>query len=154
LADIVATRDAALRLASFEALAGLFLLVRRQDRSAAEFDALRLGVAPAPGGAVENAAALQLGRYAESREHDLGKVRGRIEDGSASDRIPAPAFCISRAMIKRSVVSRDRRSTAGMNTTSPGRQLGYQFLKLWPVGRGAGELLAEHLFAPGRLQLV
>jgi len=29
----------------------------------------------------------------------------------------------------------------------------HQLGKLRPVGRGAGDLLAEHLFAPGRLQL-
>src|SRR5271165_4660959 len=47
LTDVVAARDAALRLARFEALAGLFLLVRGQDRLAAEFDTLLLGVGPA-----------------------------------------------------------------------------------------------------------
>ena len=36
LADIVAARNAALRLVGFEALAGLFLLVRREDRLTAE----------------------------------------------------------------------------------------------------------------------
>jgi hypothetical protein len=29
----------------------------------------------------------------------------------------------------------------------------HQLGKLWPVGRGAGDLLAEHLFASGRLEL-
>jgi hypothetical protein len=38
--------NAALRLAGFEALAGLFLLMRGEGRLAAEFDALGLGVAP------------------------------------------------------------------------------------------------------------
>ena len=35
-------------------------------------------------------------------------------NGSASDRMPAPACCISRVITKRSVVSRERRSTAGI----------------------------------------
>jgi hypothetical protein len=39
--------------------------------------------------------------------------------GSAIERKPAPAFCRSRAITSRSVVSRDRRSTAGIVTTSP-----------------------------------
>jgi len=46
LADVVGTGDAALRLVRFEALAGLLLLVRAEDRFAAEFDASRLGVGP------------------------------------------------------------------------------------------------------------
>ena len=53
LADIVATRDAALRLARVEALAGLLLLVRGEDRLAAEFDAVRLRVSLAASGAFE-----------------------------------------------------------------------------------------------------
>jgi hypothetical protein len=47
LADIIAACHAALRLARIEALAGLLLLVRRENRLAAEFDALFLGVSPA-----------------------------------------------------------------------------------------------------------
>ena len=47
LTDIVAPRDAALRLASFEAFAGLLLLVQGEDRLAAEFNAVGLGVGPA-----------------------------------------------------------------------------------------------------------
>ena len=60
LTDIVTARDAPLRLARFEALAGLFLLVRREDRLAAEPDAVGLGVSPAARGALQNAATLQL----------------------------------------------------------------------------------------------
>jgi len=52
LADIVAARHAALRLARVEALAGLFLLVRSEDRLAAEFDAVGFGVGPAARGAL------------------------------------------------------------------------------------------------------
>jgi hypothetical protein len=34
-----------------------------------------------------------------------------------------------------------------------GGELGYQFLKLRPVGGRSGDLFPEHLFAPGRLEL-
>jgi hypothetical protein len=34
-----------------------------------------------------------------------------------------------------------------------GGEVFHQFPKLWPVGVGAGQLLAEHLFAAGGLQL-
>ena len=54
--------------------------------------------------------------------------------GSASDRKPAPARCMSRAITRRSVVSRDRRSTAGITTTSPRASLAMSFLS-W--GRSA-----------------
>src|ERR1700730_3091913 len=73
-------------------------------------------------------------------------------NGSASERMPAPAFCISRAMIRRSVVSRDRRSTAGMITRSPCARAAISF-RSCAVGGRAGDLLPEHLFAPGRLEL-
>ena len=62
-----------MRLASFEALASLFLLMSCEDRLAAELDAVRLGVGPAARGALKNTAALQLGGNTENGEHDLGK---------------------------------------------------------------------------------
>jgi hypothetical protein len=77
---VVAPRHAALRLASFEASAGLFLLVRGQRRLAAEFDALLLGVGPAPRGAFEDAAAFELRRHAKDGEDDLGEVGSGIEE--------------------------------------------------------------------------
>ena len=67
---------AALRLARFEALGGLFLLVRGEGRLAAQFDALFLGVGLAARGALQNAAALQLRGNAENGEDDLGEVGG------------------------------------------------------------------------------
>jgi hypothetical protein len=48
--------------------------------------------------------------------------------GSASERSPAPAGCASRAMTKRSVVSRDRRSSAGIITTWPATSWPISFL--------------------------
>jgi hypothetical protein len=47
LTDVIAPGNAALRLTGRKALPGLFLLVRREDRLAAEFDAIRFGVGPA-----------------------------------------------------------------------------------------------------------
>src|SRR6516165_150807 len=79
LTDVVAAGDAALRLACVEALAGLLLLVRREDRLAAEFDAVGLGVGPAARGAFEDAAAFELRRNAKDGEDDLGKVGGGVE---------------------------------------------------------------------------
>jgi hypothetical protein len=55
-------------------------------------------------------------------------------NGSASDRIPAQARCMSRAMTSKSVVSRDSRSTAGLITTSPGARA---FISLASCGRSA-----------------
>src|SRR6516162_1000052 len=80
LTDIVAARDAALRLTGIEASAGLFLLVGCQRRLAAEFDALLLGVGPAARGAFENAAAFELRRNAKDGEDDLGEVGCSIEE--------------------------------------------------------------------------
>ena len=65
-------------------LVKVLLLVRGEDRLAAEFDAVRLRVGPAARGALQNAAAFELGRYAENRKDDLGEVS---RNGSASDRI-------------------------------------------------------------------
>jgi hypothetical protein len=79
LTDVVGASDAALRLACFEALADLLLLVGREDRLAAEFDTVRLGVGATPPCAFEDAAALQFGGDAEDRKDDLGKIRGGIE---------------------------------------------------------------------------
>ena len=134
MADIVAAGDAALRLACFEALAGLVLLVRGEDRLAAEFDALGLGVGPTPRCALQNAAALQLGGTPRMAKTISAKSDVVSRYGSASERIPAPARCISRAITSKSVVSRDRRSTAGVITTSPGASF---FISLPSSGRSA-----------------
>ena len=65
----------------------------------------RLGAAPRR--AFENAAAFDAAtpRIAKtiSAKSDVSR------NGSASDRMPAPARCISRAITRRSVVSRDKR---------------------------------------------
>ena len=71
--------------------------------------------------------------------------------GSANDRMPAPARCMSRAITRRSVVSRDRNGRGNYHVAG-GESL-HQLGKLGPVGRGAGDLLAEHLFAAGGLEL-
>ena len=79
LADVVTPGNAALHLARFEALAGLFLLVGSEDRLAAKFDAPLLGVGSAVRGALQNAAAFQLGGNAENGKDDLGKVGCGVE---------------------------------------------------------------------------
>ena len=61
--------------------------------------------------------------------------------GSARERLPAPARCISRAITSKSVVSRDSGSTAGGYHHVAGGKPFHQLAKLRPVGRGAGELL-------------
>ena len=60
MADIVAAGHSALRLVSFEALAGLLLLVWGENRLASEFDTIGLRVGPAARRAFENAAGLEL----------------------------------------------------------------------------------------------
>src|SRR5271155_4857270 len=56
---------------------------------------------------------------------------------------PAPAAASKLAMY----------STLPLFFHVAGGKLGYQFLKLRAVSGGAGQLLPEHLFAPGCLQL-
>jgi hypothetical protein len=57
---------------------------------------------------------------------------------------------MSRAITSRSVASREARPTAGVIAGPEGlHQLG----KLRALGDRAGDLLAEYLCAPGRLQL-
>src|SRR6516162_7788578 len=80
LTDIVAAGNTALRLASFEALAGLLLLVRGEDRLAADFDAPGHGVGPAAGGALEDTAAFELRSHTENGKDDLAEIGGRIEE--------------------------------------------------------------------------
>jgi len=74
-------------------------------------------------------------------------------NGSASERIPAPARCMSRAITRRSVVSRDRRSTSRGDHHVAVDELLHQRGKLRPVGRGAGDFLAEHFFTSRRFEL-
>jgi hypothetical protein len=57
------------------ALAGLFLLLRREDGLAAKFDPLGLGVGPAPRRTLQGPAALQLCGNSENRKEDIGKER-------------------------------------------------------------------------------
>lgn len=65
-----------MRLASVEALAALFLLVRSEKRLAAEFDALGLDVGPVSRGALQSAAALRhRSRDAKGRGRHPVKVQ-------------------------------------------------------------------------------
>jgi len=153
-ADIVA---AAYRAESFAVHVAppdcLALLVRGEFRLTPEFDALRFRVGPAPCRAFLDAAMLKLRSDAKDGKTISAKSEVVSRNGSASDRMPAPARCISRAITRRSVVSRDKRSTAGMITTVAMREDGDQLFKLWAVGGRARDLLAEYLLATGGLQL-
>jgi len=75
LTDIVAARDAALRLAGLDALAGFLLLMGCEFRLAAELDTLRLGVSPAARGALDDPANATLSaRSASSCDSAYEKV--------------------------------------------------------------------------------
>jgi len=80
LADVVGAGDRALRSASVEASAGLFLLVRSENRLAVEFDAVGLGVGLAARGAFENAAPFEFRCHTEDGEDDVGKIGCRIKE--------------------------------------------------------------------------
>jgi len=152
LTDIVGAGNAALCLTRFEALAGLLLLVRGEDRLAAESDAVRLGVGPAASSAFEDAAALKLGGNAEDGEDDLGKVRGRVEVWLDQRPDTGPgALHLAGDNQKVGRIAREPVNGRGDHHVAGG-QLLYQLAKLRPVGRGARDLLAEHLPAPGCLQ--
>ena len=117
----MAAGDTALRLPGDDALAGLFLLVQGEDRLAAEFDALLLGIGPAASlaSARPRAARSRMRRRSNfAATPRMAKIISAKSDvvsrnGSASELIPAPARCMSRAITRRSVVPRDRRSTGG-----------------------------------------
>ncbi len=66
-------------------------------------------------------------------------------NGSASDRMPAPARCVSRAITSKSVVSRDSRSTAGVINHVAGGENRNQLAKPRTVCGSASNLLTEHL---------
>src|ERR1700730_11503265 len=91
--------------------------MRGEGGLAAEFDALGFRIGPAPRRALGDASAFELRRDAKHGENKPDVVS---TTGSAIERRPAPARCMSRAITRRSVVSRESRSTAGVITTSPG----------------------------------
>ena len=64
-------------------------------------------------GALHDAAALQLPATPRTPKTISAKSEVVSRYGSASDRIPPPARCTSRAITRRSVVSRESRSRAG-----------------------------------------
>jgi hypothetical protein len=153
LADVVAAGDGTLGLAGGKALPGLFLLVRREDRLAAEFDAVGSGVGPAARGAFENAAAFQLRCYAEDGEDDLGEVGRSIKErlGQGPD-ARTGALHIAGDNQKVGRVAREPVDRRGDHHVA-GDEATDEFFKLRPVGGRAGDLLTEYLLAPGRLEL-
>ena len=129
LADVVTAGCTALRLASFEASARLALLVGCEDRLAAEFDSIRLSLgsgqcAPRCGGVP--ASPQRQGLQRRSRQSRMS-YRGRL--GERTDAGTGLA-----GNHQRSVVSRERRSTAEVITTSPGES---RFIGLRSCGRSA-----------------
>jgi hypothetical protein len=75
-------------------------------RLAPEFDALCLRVGAASCRALHDATAFQLCRNAKDRKKISAKSELVSRKGSASERMPAPTRCISRAIIRRSAVWR------------------------------------------------
>jgi hypothetical protein len=110
-------------------------------------------VGTAPRRALGDAAALELGGDAEHGQNKLGEIGRRIATtGSAMERRPAKARCMSCVITRRSVVSRERRQTAGTMTNVAVCHDSHELLYLRTVGGRADDLLAEHLFAYRRLQ--
>jgi hypothetical protein len=104
--------------------------------------------------ALQDTAALQLGGNAKDRKDDLGKVRGRIEV-RLSEGTDAGAGALHLAGDNEKVgrVAREAINRRGDHNIA-GSELLHQLAELRPVGRGAGDLLAEYLSASGRLQLL
>ena len=107
-----------------------------------------------PCGAVEDAAAFELRGNAKDRKNDLGKIGRGIEEwlGQRADTGPG-ALHVARDYQQIGRVARKPINGGGDNNIAGGEGL-HQLGKLRPVGRGAGDLLAEYLSAPGRLQLL
>ena len=103
--------------------------------------------------AFEDAAAFELRRDTEHRKDKLGKIRSRI-DNRLGNRAQAHAGALHVAGDHQKVgrVARQPVNGGGDDNVA-GREGFHQLLKLRPVGGGAGDLLAEHLFASSRLEL-
>ena len=91
------------------------------------FYALGLGVGASSRRAILDAAIFQFAATPRIAKMISGKSDMVSRNDSASDRMPAPA-AMSRAMLRRSVVSRDSRSTAGTIITSPCPRAATSFL--------------------------
>jgi len=156
LTDIVAARDAALCLAGLDPFARFLLLMGSEFRLAAEFDAFLLGVGPAARGALDDATALQLGGNAKHGQDKLGKVRGCIDNrlGNGAQARPG-ALDVAGDHQKIGRVARETVNGRGDHDIAGGEGL-HQPGKLRPVGRGAGDLLAENVLslASGGAELV
>jgi hypothetical protein len=76
------------------------LLVRGEDRLAPEFDALGFGISPAARGRSKMRRRSSFAATPRMAKTISAKSEVVSRNGSASDRIPAPARCISRAITK------------------------------------------------------
>ena len=101
---------------------------------ASEFDAFGFRIGPAPCRALGDAAAFEFRGNAKHGKDKLGEIARGIKHRLGNRPQARPARCMSRAMTRRSVVSRDRRSTAGIITTSPWARAAISFLS---CGRSA-----------------
>jgi hypothetical protein len=153
LAHVVAPGNAALSLAGVKAFAGLPLLVRGEGWLAAEFDALGFGAGPTPRRALGNATAFELGRDAKHGKDELGEI-GRGINNRFGNRTQAGAGELHVAGDHQKIGRITREAVNCRNDDNiTVREGGHKLRELRPVGGGAGDLLAEHLFAPGRLEL-
>jgi hypothetical protein len=140
-------------LAGVDPLPGLALLMRGEFRLAAESHALRLRAGTAARGAFGDAAAFELRRNPKHGKDKFGKIGRRI-DNWLGNRTQARAGALHVAGDDQKVgrVTRDA-VNGGDDDNIAVIKDSHHLSKLRPVGGGAGDLLAEHLFAAGSLQL-
>jgi hypothetical protein len=138
-----------LRLAGLDPFAGLLLLMGREFRLPAEFDALFPGVGPAARSALDDASAIQLAGDTQHGKHKLGKVRGCI-DNRLGNRAQACAGALDVAGDHQKIrsIARDAVNSRGDDNIARGESF-YELAQLRPVGSGAGDLLMDRLFTPG-----
>ena len=151
--DVVAAGDAALRLARRNPRPRFALLMRGEFRLASEFHALRLRVGAASCCAFGDAAAFQLRGDAKHGKHKLGKIARGIEHRLRQRTQASPgALHVAGDHQKVGRVAREAVNCRDYHHVAGGEG-GHQLLKLRAVGGRAGDLLAEHLLASGRLEL-
>ena len=94
-------------------------LVRREFRLAPEFHALGFRIGAASRRALLDASAFELRGDAKHGENQFRKIGRGIDDRLGQRTQAGPGLLKVAAIISKSVVSRDRRSTAATITTSP-----------------------------------
>src|SRR5262249_47056923 len=109
------------------------LLAVIERRRPAELRALALGALDPFLAALADQAALELGKAAHDRQHQLADVRRGVAPASPSDTKPQESACSSCRMLCKSREERARRSSLVTTTTSPGNSALSSFLNsgLW-----------------------